>query len=201
MDELEGALGLVIIPDQGTIDRAYQLAKELLPNDAEYLLDPRSLPHITLYHSSLVRVPRQEVSRIADELSRSLVGQIVNLGPVVSFGGNFIFWNIDPLQSDMSFLREAHQSALRLAQYLDRLAPTRAKEERLQLSAAEQRNVELFGHPLVNELYTPHITLGFNPGIGKYFQQSRTVSWQLRVASVQFVRIGHPGRVVQVLSL
>jgi hypothetical protein len=50
---LSGALGLAIIPDQATIKRAYALAEEIMPKDAQYVLSEGSLPHLTLYEEPI----------------------------------------------------------------------------------------------------------------------------------------------------
>jgi 2'-5' RNA ligase len=199
---LSGALGLVIVPDRATIERAYALAEEIMPKDAQYVLRHGSLPHLTLYHGKLADVPSPEAAETLKELRTTLVGQRLTLNSIVTFGGNFVFWNVDPLSCNYEDLRAAHVKALSLAQHLDRSTVAKAvSEETLSLTAEEQDNVRLFGHPLVRSLYMPHITLGFHHGISDYAATDMKCEWSMEVASVELVKVGYPGRVEEIIDL
>lgn len=54
---VSGAVGFVILPDNDSINIAYDLAAQLMPLDSEFILSPGSLPHLTLYHSKLNGFP------------------------------------------------------------------------------------------------------------------------------------------------
>lgn len=199
---LSGALGLVVIPDHATIQRAYALAEEIMPRDAEYVLREGSLPHVTLYHGKLDRIPQETALETLQSLQSDLVGKKFILNEIVTFGGKLIFWNVDPLCAGIEMLREAHLKALSVASYLDRTSEAKAlSEEGLSLRDEELENVRLFGHPLVRSLFTPHITLGFQPRISEVLANSLKCEWSFEVASVELVKIGYPGRVEGVVNL
>ncbi len=199
---LSGALGLVIVPDHATIERAYALAEEIMPKDAEYVLRRGSLPHLTLYHGKLADVPGLAASEALKELQTELVGQKFTLKEIVAFGGNFIFWNVDRSSRACEVLQASHAKALNLAQYLDRSAVAKAvSEEGLSLNEAELENVRRFGHPLVRALYMPHITIGFHHGISAHIASDIEFQWPMEVASVELVKVGHPGRVEEIIDL
>lgn len=198
---LSGALGLVIVPDQKTIERAYALAGELMPRDAHYVLRSESLPHLTLYHGRLVDLPGPSAAEILGQIRVALVGQKLTLSRIVTFGGKFVFWNVDSSRCDYHVLQAAHEKALEFAQYLDRSTVARAvSEEALSLTDTEQSNVQRFGHPLVGALYMPHVTLGFHHGISDYVATDITCEWQMQVVSVELVKVGHPGRVEEIID-
>ena len=199
---LSGPLGLVVVPDCATIERAYALAEEIMPRDSQYVLGKDSLPHLTLYHGKLANLPVITASEILKELRTQLIGRKFTLNNIRSFGGNFIFWNVDLVSSADNILQGAHITALKLSQHLDRSASSKAiAEEGLSLTAGELENVRLFGHPLVRSLYMHHITLGFNQGISGDIADEIKCEWSIEVASVELVKIGHPGRVEGVINL
>jgi 2'-5' RNA ligase len=193
---LSGALGLAIIPDQATIERAYALAEEVMPRDAQYVISEGSLPHLTLYHGKLEGIPESDARYTLRALRDNLLGQKFVLKAIVAFGGNFIFWNVDPSSPSVKNLHKSHSDALHLASYLAKSSEAKAvSEEALSLTDLELKNVKLFGHPSVGPLYTPHITLGFHPGFSDRLAPGLECNWQFEVASVEIVRIGYPGRV------
>lgn len=199
---LSGALGLVIVPDNATIERAYALAEEIMPKDAEYVLRRGSLPHLTLYHGKLADVPGFIASQTLEQLRTELVGQEFTLKEIVAFGGNFIFWNVDRTSRVCEVLQASHTTALNLAKYLDRSTVAKAVgEEGLSLKEEELENVRLFGHPLVRSLYMPHITIGFHHGLSARIASDIECQWSMKVASVELVKIGHPGRVEEIIDL
>ena len=198
---LSGALGIVVVPDQETVQRSYVLAAEILPRGSEYVLAPGSLPHLTLYHGKLRDVPMREALQMVSELRGILVGQRFSLGPIVAYGGNFVFWNVAQ-DSDTKLLKEAHSRALSVAQFLDRTLESKAtSEEGLVLSQPELENVRQYGHPLVRQLYAPHITLGFHRGIARSLAPGLHNRAEFSVASVDMARIGFPGQVESLVDL
>ena len=90
--KLSGALGLVIVPDSATIERAYALANEIMPQGAEFTLSHGSIPYLTLYHGKLEGLPKDFVQGTLGALRADLVGKKFELKSIVAFGGNFIFW-------------------------------------------------------------------------------------------------------------
>lgn len=106
-----------------------------------------------------------------------------------------------PFSRDYHVLKAAHEKALEFAQYLDRSTAARAvSEEALWLTDTEQSNVQRFDHPLVGPLWMPHITLGFHHGLPDYTATDITCEWQMQVVSVQLVKVGHPGRVEEIID-
>ena len=173
-----------------------------MPKDAQYVLSEGSLPHLTLYHGKLEDIPESVARDVLRALRSDLVGRKFILNDIVAFGGNFIFWNVDPSCSGFEVLHKSHSDALSVASYLGRSSVAKAvSEEALSLTDAELENVKRFGHPLVRSLYTPHITLGFHPCISDQLARGLECDWSFEVASVELVKIGHPGRVEEILDL
>lgn len=200
--ELNGALGLVILPDRAGIDRSYALAAEIMPPGSEYVLGAASLPHLTLYHGLLRQVDRGRLREILDTLRLKLVGKKFCLAEIVTFGGNFVFWNVDPDDPSRGLLQEAHCHALALSAFLNRDTVAKSiSEEGLSLSPEELKNIETYGHPLVDNLFLPHITLGFDRQISTRMNRPMRREFRFQVEAVEFVRIGFPGRVEEIFDL
>jgi 2'-5' RNA ligase len=194
---LSGALGLVLIPDPHTIEKSYALASQVLPEGSEYVLGQHSLPHITLYHGVLREVPLRMVRELRQRIHVLLEGEELRLRDISLFGGNFVFWNVE---NPSRGLLSAHVEALSLAQYLDPRGISKAtSEEQLALTEAQLANVKQYGHPLVKEFFQPHITLGFQKGLEASIKSERN-AWIARIHTVEFVRVGFPGRVEEVID-
>lgn len=199
---LSGALGVVIIPDQATIAESYKLARNILPASSEYILSSRAIPHITLYHGKFLDVPTSEVQTILRDIRSDLHRANFSLGPIQCFGGNFVFWNVEPDDTTRHQLQLAHEKSLTLSRFLDRSAPPKAtSEEGLSLYAAELENLKEYGHPLVRQSYLPHITLGFHRGLAAHVPNGQSNKWHSSVGSVEFVRVGYPGTIEEIVSL
>ena len=196
-----GGYGFVAFPDKSTIEKCYAFARDNFPKDCEYILAPPYLPHITLYHSRMKEVPIEFASQIKGKLTQSLKGLTFNLSSLECFGAKFIFWNIEPFGSSYETILKCHKEALSLAFYLDRTATKRATEEGLTLTDQERENVELFNHPLVRDLYTPHITLAYDQRAPEFFKFGTTEKFSMTIESVEFAEIGHPGVVVNIIEL
>ena len=198
---LTGAFGIVIVPDNDTQERSRALAAELLEGRAEFVLSPRDLPHLTLYHAKVAGLPSTELVERARRLEDRLGGLRLRLQRLGFAGGNFLFWDVDWNTDREGRLRDAHEEALQLSHYLDRSAPPKAtSEEGLQLTPPELSNVEAYGHPLVRDLYRPHITLGFMRGLENSLALPRTEEeWTVQVSEVRAAEIGFPGRVERLL--
>lgn len=120
------------------------------------------------------------------------------------FGDNFLFWNVTQERSgdNLSSLFDAHGKALKAAQFRDSSAEAKAiKDEKLALSDEELENIANFGHPLVLNRYTPHITLGFHPKLISRITDIPPRYHEFQVAGVELVSIGHPGRVEGIIQL
>lgn len=196
-----GGYGFVAVPDQKTIDKCYSLVAERFPADWEYLLGSKNLPHVTLYHSRMKGVPSEFATETREKLSSTLCGLTFSLKDLQCFGAKFIFWNIDPSDSSYELLLKAHQDALQLSKYLDPTAPKRAEEEGLSLSPKEKENVELFNHPLVRDLFTPHITLAYDEKANGFLKDGETDEFTMTIERVEFAEIGFPGIVTEVVDL
>ncbi len=196
-----GGYGFVAIPDNKTIEKCYSLVKEKFPSDWEYLLTAGYLPHVTLYHSKMKEIPVDFARSMKEKLNASLKGLSFNLDNLVCFGRKFIFWNIESSGISYEKIMKSHIDALDLANYLDRAATKRAEEEGLSLTVKEKENVELFNHPLVRDLYTPHITLAYDERAHDYLEVSATEKHSMTIESVEFAEIGHPGIIIKVVEL
>ncbi len=154
-ETFSGPLGWVIIPDRETQDVSRTLAQDF-NSDSEYLV---STAHITLYHANLANVPLGLVEETSKILSDS-IGKQFTLDEITPYGSKFLFWGVTKPFAEIS---KAHNLILGdYPQYLSKEENAAAKKEKLDLTAPEMKNLELYGHPLVHELYQPHITLLYN---------------------------------------
>lgn len=187
-----GSYGFVIRPDSETQQMAESLANRLFP-DAEY---KTTVPHITLYHGRVENLPIEAVRAILSRLKENN-GKDIDLKQIEIYGGKFAFWNSEVV----SDLRLMHEQALGMAEYLDSGAAQRAVEERLNLTEKELSNVKKFGHPLVGELYKPHITLAYdNKGL-KLAAEKFIEPWKTKIDDVLFTEMGKYGSVVNVINI
>jgi hypothetical protein len=91
-----------------------------MPKDAQYVLSEGSLPHLILYHGKLEGIPESDARDTLRGLQSNLLGQKFVLKAIVAFGGNFIFWNVDPSSSGVEVLHRSHFDALSVVRYLNR---------------------------------------------------------------------------------
>lgn len=199
---LSGAVGIVLVPDAETQRVSRMLASELLGGHADFVLGNGDLPHLTLYHGKVSKAPTSEIGNLTRGIAETLVGSELTLRSLGFAGGNFLFWDVDWGSDSHHHLRNSHDRALTLAQYLDKGAPAKAvSEEGLKLTAEELSNIERYGHPWVGALYRPHITLGFGVGLETKVNLPRNQEYaKFTVAGVHLARIGFPGRVEEVLE-
>lgn len=195
-----GGYGFVAIPDLNTISKCYALAEEKFTKDWEYVVAPHYLPHVTLYHSKMKEVPEEFVSQMKQQLSKTLVSLKFKLNSLVCFGEKFVFWNIEPEGSSYNMLLKCHDEALLLSRYLDPSASKRAEEEGLTLTGREKENVELYNHPLVRDLYLPHITLAYGDKVSAFLKDGESEFHSMTIERVEFAEIGHPGVVTKVVE-
>lgn len=189
-ETFSGPLGWVIIPDRETQDVSRTLAQDF-NSDSEYLV---STAHITLYHANLANVPL----RLIEETSRTLSGSIgkqFSLDEILPYGDKFLFWDVSTPSTE---IQNVHKLILgNYQQYLSKDEVAAAKEEELDLTRHEMKNLELYGHPLVFELYRPHITLLYNSS-GVNLKSRK--NWGASIQNIQFVEMGNYGSVKKVLS-
>ncbi|MBI2039373.1 MAG: 2'-5' RNA ligase family protein [Candidatus Niyogibacteria bacterium] len=176
-----GQLGLVLLLDRST-------AEEMILNASGH-----HIPHVTLYHSKLRGVPQKTVRELLTELAGALPIPLA-FTKIAPFGGKFLFWDIERSAA----LMRAHERALGLSRYFVPTGTQQAEREGIVLSANERRNVQTYGHPLVRELWRPHVTLGYFPhGLScdtamKPFNGS--------AHGIAFVRIGEAGTIAKIIS-
>ena len=113
---------------------------------------------------------------------------------VAEFGGKFLFW--DTVRNEQ--LTQAHEYALRLSKYFLPTGEQQAEKEKITLSPLERVNVKEFGHPLVRELWRPHITLGYYPN--GLQQNTRTEKFEGSAVGVAFVQVGEAGTIAEILA-
>ncbi len=190
-DVYTGSYGFVIKPDINTSTKSMELAGKLTP-DAEF---KTISPHITLFHANVKDLPHEKMQKILEQL-QDLKGAAFTLKDIQIFGGKFLFWNIEK----NSQIQSAHTAALEMAEFLNKETLARALEEKLSLTPDQQYNVEHFGHPLVRDLYLPHITLSYN-GTGISLPESVSeYVWKMDASNVHFAEIGSLGRVQKILA-
>lgn len=190
-EKYSGSYGIVIKPDMYTGEKSIELAHSLTP-DAEYKV---SLPHITLYHGNVSDLPHQEIEKILNAAREILKDDIQELRTIDVFGGKFVFWDVVPNK----IMRQAHDAALGLSEFLDQTKLARALQEGLHLTQEQKLNMQNYGHPLVGNLYRPHITLAYDAKGIVLPKDVTGYDWQMKVDSIHFAEIGNYGSVAKVI--
>jgi hypothetical protein len=187
-----GLYGLVLLPDEKTRNHALQLAH--INREKSHLdLGGRHEPHLTLYHAKLAGVPSSVVNEYLDTLAASLPMPLT-FTRIARFGGTFLFWDIERTEQLMG----AHEFALGLSQYFDASGSQPLDKEKVTLSPEESSNVKKFGHPLVHDLWRPHITIGFFPdGIS---EENHPEVFEGGVTDVAFARMGEAGTIAEIVA-
>jgi 2'-5' RNA ligase len=190
--EFNGSYGFVLLPDKATAERARQLADELAPS-AEYKVQ---IPHITLYHGNLRALPLEKVQELMFFLE-PMQGEILGLQGTSIYGGKFLFWDINVTDN----LQNAHEVALELSKYVDTEGDISALSEDLDMTEEEFQNAYFYGHPLVKNLYAPHITLAYDSqGLSLPAKRSDEY-FAMTVSTFAFAEIGEQGRINKLFDL
>ncbi|MCA9363896.1 2'-5' RNA ligase family protein [Candidatus Kaiserbacteria bacterium] len=187
-----GMYGFVLLPDLETEARARKYAQEVSSNALD--LKHVHQRHLTLFHTKVVKASEGDLYVLLANLWKNLPIP-ANFTEVASFGGKFAFWDAERSEA----LQALHEEALGLAQFFDRSGAQQADSEALQLSEAETRNVREYGHPLVRELWRPHITVGYVPG--GYDAAGFSAAFAGSFNRVAFVRVGEFGTVAEIISV
>ena len=203
-DTISGFIGIVIEPDAATIARAYELATALLPPDAEQILAPGALPHVTLTQCAVRDAPRARMSALVAGLHGQLAGRAIPLDQVVPFTGGFLFWCVSDGNGARSVLQAAHEHALTLAEgVLDEVANEAVVAGTMRATGNDPTlvaNARHHGYAFVHARYLPHITLGFAPSAEERLAPCGHAH-VMTVERVVAVRLGRLGRVEGVLRL
>jgi 2'-5' RNA ligase len=180
---ISGFVGIVLQPDTATIAHAYRLAAALLPADAEQVLAPGALPHITLTQCALRDAPVARVKALVARLDEQLAGRTLPLHSVVAFTGGFLFWCVDDTLDPV-----VNESVVN--------GTARATGNDPHLV----ENARRYGYAFVNDRYLPHITLGFAPtAVAALAPQYHT--HLMTIEHVILARLGRLGRVEEALTL
>jgi 2'-5' RNA ligase len=209
-ERMSGFLGLVLQPDTATIGTSYALAAALIGEDAEQVLGPGSLPHLTLTQCALGNVPRARLAEFVERLRPRLRGRTISLTILMVFGGGFVFWCVDPATPERQILAEAHEDALPLADgFLDHAANAAVVDATARATGGDPElvdNARRYGYAFARRHYLPHITLGFDSGLVTAAPDARRLDGgehrhTMVVEDVVVARLGPLGRVASVLSL
>lgn len=200
-----GFVALVIQPDAATIRRAYELASALMPKDAEQVLAPGSMPHVTLTQCAVREAPRERIADYVERLDAELRGRTIPLRDVMAFPGGFVFWCVDDTSPERASLQRAHEAAVSVADdVLDPVANARVVEGTAAATNDDPvlvGNARDYGYAFLREHYLPHITLGFDPRLTSRAFPRREDPHAMTVERVALARLGSRGRVEAVFSL
>ena len=189
---ITGQLGLVLLVDKDTLQEVIKTTPEYSANN---LLNVgiEHTPHITLFHSKLKNVSMEVIDGLLDRIIQSLPIDL-SFEEISVYGGKFLFWNINRTPE----LASAHECALALSTYFVPEGEQQTDKEKLALSKEEIENVKEFGHPLVRELWCPHITLGYYPS-GTKIKSVKKI-FRGVATGVAFVRIGEAGSIAEIID-
>lgn len=197
--QLEGTIGIVLQPDEQMLHNVRKLASVHARN-ASYVVEH---PHLTLYHAALASGGGEEVLTL--ERAMDIVNNVrtilqsleIPFNDIRVFADKFVFYHAK--QPYPSQLIAAHNKALDLSQWLNTEATAPATSEGLSLSERERDNLILYGHPLVNDLWQPHITLAFDLA-GLTVHRNTSEPATMKIQDVLLVRIGTAGSIQSILQ-
>lgn len=175
-----GQYGIVLQVDGQTAQKVKQLATTIDNNEIQFVGE--RIPHVTLYHTKVHEVPEGTIQAILSDI-QAVLPHVVCFTNVNIAGGKFVFWN---LKEDEQ-LTALHNVALRLATYFDRSGAQQAEKEDISLSKEEEQNVKEYGHPYVQKLWRPHVTIGYSHVVNMMNAYKREHSGE--VTEVVFARI------------
>lgn len=204
---ISGFVGLVLVPDEDTIAAARRLARAVLSEDAESVLDAGALPHLTLTQCALREAARPPIVDLVRRLDGRLRDVRIPLRSLIVFGGGFVFWCVEPDSPERARLQAAHHEALALGDgLLDPVANGAVVEATARLTGGDPvlvANARRHGYAFVRERYLPHVTLGFDSRLATTGTalEARTHSHTLRVDRVALARLGRYGVVESIISL
>lgn len=200
-----GFVALVIQPDAATIRRSYEVAGALMAKDAEQVLAPGALPHVTLTQCALRDAPRARVADYIGRLDAELRGRTIPLRDVVAFPGGFLFWCVDEGSPERARLQRAHEAAISVADgFLDPAANARVVEGTAAATNDDPvlvANAREYGYAFVREHYLPHITLGFDRRLTPDGFAREERPHVMTVGRVVLAKVGSRGRAESVLAL
>ena len=200
-ETVSGFIALVIEPDRATIVHAYELARRLMPPDAELVLAPGSLPHVTLTQGPARGVPRSRLAGFVARLESELDGLQLPLRSIAVVPGGFLFWCVDEASPERRALQRAHESVIPVADgLLDPVANAAVVDGTRRLTGNDPvlvANAVRYGYAFVRDAYRPHITLGFDPRLatGGSLRDYRDHRHSMAVARVSVVGLGRYGQV------
>jgi 2'-5' RNA ligase len=204
---ISGFVGLVLLPDEETIGAARRVARAVLAEGAESALGDDSLPHVTLTQCALREAPRPRILDLALRLNGRLRGLRIPLGPLLVFGGGFVFWCVEPDSPERATLQAAHEDALALADgVLDPAANAAVVEATGRLTGDDPvlvANARRHGYAFVGDRYLPHVTLGFDSRLATMATalEPRAHPHAMRVERVALARLARYGVAESVISL
>ena len=204
-DVVSGFVGLVLVPDAATIAAASRVAEHVVAADAESRLGGGALPHVTLTQCALREAPGSRLIGLIDRLEERVRVMRIPLGPLVVFGGGFVFWCVEPGGPARGALQAAHQEALALADgVLDPVANAAIIEATAKLTANDPAllaHARRYGYAFVGERYLPHITLGYDSRLAAGGALAEPVhAHEMRVERVALARLGRYGVVQSLIS-
>lgn len=191
METVTGQYGVVLLLDPG-INRAAKRINRNLNSGNKIDFQNLHTPHLTLYHASFNNLEVSDMTMFLSEVRKALP-PLLHFFSIKTYASKFVFWHLNERQNCM----DAHVIALLLATYRSFGEISQADKEGLILSEPERKNVQLFGHPLVLDLWQPHITVGYYPDEAGCI--SETYSQVGKVESVAFAEIGDYGTVKRVI--
>ncbi|MFB6181545.1 MAG: 2'-5' RNA ligase family protein [Candidatus Magasanikbacteria bacterium] len=189
-----GHYGFVLKPDSKIREKVEKIQQEFCPN-VEFKAGADGDIHLTLYHAPISTVSKPKIDKIIKTVEATgILDERLQLRELEIYGETFLFWSVSTIPE---VLTEAHKKALNLANFLQKEA-SESKENLAGLSEKEQENIKKYNHPLVKDLYKPHITIAYNStGIEVESKKIENFSHSasIDIEEISFARIGDNGRV------
>lgn len=192
MGKFTGQFGIALLLDSETSRTAVGINRYLASGNAIDLQN-KHIPHVTLYHAAFENAEIENIFDVLSLVKSALPKHHMRFRRIDVYSEKFVFWH---LEDKLSYMY-AHLIALSLSALRSIPEQSQADKENLTLSEDEQRNMDWFGHPLVKDLWQPHITVGYYPdGAGGV---TESVDWLGMVETVAFVEVGDYGTIKKIV--
>jgi hypothetical protein len=190
METLSGEFGFVLMPTAGAIAECRKLAGQLLPENAEYT---NQSGHIVLYAAELEEVPLTLLETLLATM-KPFVGEEFTLEELSVRADHYLVYKAQ--QND--WLPIVHKAALAVSEFISPEVKSREIEKGKDLSAAEQKNIELFAESETLDHYEPFVTLGYASNLAA--MRPVDSAFKTRVASFNLARLGPHAELEEVIA-
>ena len=169
-------------------------SKVLLPTR---LPGVKSIPHISLFHSTFESIPERVISDLLARIVKSqYTGVHIQMADFSIFQNRFVFWGVEKNKG----LLESHHLAYSMLSRWVTHERSRAEVVVDGFTDVQKRNFLRYGNPLVGREWMPHIAVAYSQSV---FVPDDILSMQHTISGnapqIAFCKIGEFGTVQEIV--